>query len=203
MYIKIISVIYSICIIIFVDQYVGAMPQSEGISDEKIEIKYTHSKRIPHQQIIFTLRRVYSNDENYKMDIKTMAMAYNEQNWNMNDENTRRYVESEEYKNNQIILRNRIEEFAKNNINETIDIEKEFFQRISNDIRKIDLENIIQENRSIAGADGSTVSISYGTYLYFTTINVWTPKNTKGEVIKVNDIVLEVFKKANLEEWYQ
>jgi hypothetical protein len=33
-------------------------------------------------------------------------------------------------------------------------------------------------------------------------INVWDPRNTKGEVEKINEIVLDVFKKTNLELWY-
>jgi hypothetical protein len=33
-------------------------------------------------------------------------------------------------------------------------------------------------------------------------INVWNPRNTKGEVERINAIVLEIFRRANVDQWY-
>jgi len=168
--------------------------------DNRIVIKYSHSRRIPHHQIICTLYK--TNNGEYKMHIETIAMVYQEQNWNMKDEKTRKYVESEEYINSQIQLKNRMEEFAKDNINIIMDIDKNFFENISIKIWNINLIKIIQENKNTIGLDGSNIIIEYGSFQYFMSINVWNPRNTKGEVEKINEIVLEVFKKANVDQWY-
>ncbi|MDR0315315.1 MAG: hypothetical protein LBH97_00270 [Treponema sp.] len=136
------------------------------------------------------------------MRIETIAMTYHEQNWNMEDENTRRYVESDGYINSQIQLRNRMEEFAKDNINMIIDIDKDFFENISKEIWNIDLLKIVQENNNSSGRDGYSVTIEYGSFQYFMSINVWNPGNTKGEVERINAIVLEVFRRANVDQWY-
>ena len=107
-----------------------------------------------------------------------------------------------------------MEKYSKENIKKTIDIEKDFFERINNTIWDIDLKRIIQENdpRLVeldgtvikkAGLDGSDVTIEYGTYEYYISITVWNPKNTGGEVNKIDNIVLEVFRKAGIEEWYE
>ena len=170
--------------------------------DNRIVIKYVHSRRIPHQQIICTLYKRYNGS--CIMQIQTIAMTYQETNWNLDDENTRRHVESEEYINSQIQLRNRIEEFAKENINQIIDIEEEFFTKISKEIWNIDLLKLIQENNNNSiGMDGSTIIIEYGLLQYSLSINVWNPRNTRGEVEKVNAIAVEIFKRANVEQWYQ
>jgi hypothetical protein len=62
------------------------------------------------------------------MCIETIAMIYHEENWNMEDENTQKYVESEEYINSQIQRKSRMEEFAKDNINIIVDIDKDFLR---------------------------------------------------------------------------
>ena len=77
------------------------------------------------------------------MHIETIAIVYQEQNWNMKDENTRKYVGSEEYINSQIQLKNRMEEFAKDNINVIIDIDKNIFENISIKIWNINLIKIL------------------------------------------------------------
>ena len=171
-------------------------------NENRIVIKYEHSMRIPHQQIICTLYR--TANEEYKMRIETIAMIYQETIWNMNDNYTRRYVESEDYINSQIQLKNEMKEFAKDNINVIIDIDKNFFEQISNEILKINFLKIAQDNNYTQsfGLDGSSVIIEYGSFQYFMSINVWDPRNTKGEVEKVNGIVLEVFRKANVDQWY-
>ena len=146
------------------------------------------------------------------MDINTFAMTYQELNWNINDENTRKYTESEE--NKLIQLKNNMEEYSRENISKTIDIDKDFFERINNDIWKIDLQKIFQENyntimwvdgslRRRLGNDGSEVTIEYGTFQYYMSITVWNPKDTGGEVGKVNDIILEIFRKADMESLYE
>jgi len=188
-------------------------PIKNNISD-RIEIKYSHSFRIPHNRIIFTLYKTLENYESYKMDIKTFAMTYKEPNWNTNDENTRKYIESEEYKNMIIQLKNDMEEYSKENISKTIDIDKYFFEKINNDIWEINLQKICQENYSTIiwidgslrrrlGNDGSEVTIEYGTFQYYMSITVWSPKDTGGEVDKVNDIVLEIFRRADMESLYE
>jgi len=200
---KNIPVIILIYFFVIINCNVVAAPRSEHTIDERIEIRYTHSRRIPHQNIIFTLSRLHGNDGMYRMHIRTLAMTYQEQNWNMDDENTRRYVESEEFLNDQVRLRDNMENHERNNIDIMMDIERDFFYDISNELREINFDNIIQENLQIAGADGSSVSIEFGTYLYNITITVWSPRNTGGEVDKINKIVEKVFEKAGLIEWYQ
>ena len=59
-----------------------------------------------------------------------------------------------------------------------------------------------QFNKNTMGLDGSNITIEYGSFQYFMSINVWNPRHTKGEVEKINEIVLEVFKKANVDQWY-
>jgi len=177
-------------------------PINSFISD-RIVIKYSHSFRIPHNRIIFTLRKTLGNYESYKMDINTFSAAYKEPNWNTNDENTRKFLESEEYKNMLIQIKNSIEEYSEENISKTIDIDKYFFEKINNGIWEINLQKICQENYGIIGNDGSDITIEYGTFQYYMSITVWNPKGTGGEVNKVNDIVLEIFRKANMESLYE
>jgi hypothetical protein len=83
-----------------------------------------------------------------------------------------------------------------------IDIDKDFFEQISNEIWNINLQKIVQENNNSSGRDGSYITIEYGSFQYFMSINVWNPRNTKGEVEKINAIVLEVFRRANVDQWY-
>ncbi|MCL2720751.1 MAG: hypothetical protein FWD47_05375 [Treponema sp.] len=192
--------IWIICIFITLNSCFINKIEAQETFDNRIVIKYIHSRRIPHNQIICTLYRTHNGI--YLMHIETIAMTYREENWNMEDENTRRYVESEEYINSQIQLRNRMEEFAKENINIIIEIDKDFFERISNEIWNINLMRIVQENNSSTGRDGSSVIIEYGSFQYFMSINVWNPRNTRGDVEKINSIALEVFRKANVDQWY-
>jgi hypothetical protein len=169
----------------------------------RITINYLHSMRIRNQHIKLTLYKAMDNSEVYKMNIETFAQNFEQPNWNLQDENTKNYVESEKYKEMQIQLKNKMEEYSKENINKTIDIEKTFFENIDNAIWKIDTKKLIQENISIMGLDGSNVTIEYGTFQYYLTINAWSPKNIKGETEKINEILLEIFKKADLENWYE
>jgi hypothetical protein len=173
------------------------------LSNYKIIIDYVHSMRIPNQQIKFTLSKALENDEVYQMKIETFVKNYEEPNWNLEDENTRNYVESDRYKEMQNHLKNEIEKYSKENINKTIDIGKIFFENIDNAIWEIDTKKLIQENNNKMGLDGSDVTIKYGTFQYYLTINVWSPKNNNGEVEKINEILMEIFKKANLEDWYE
>jgi hypothetical protein len=192
--------VWIICILTVLNNCTPNKIKAQGISDNRIVINYHHSRRIPHNKIICTLYKTYN--EEYKMHIETIAMIYQEPNWNMENQNTRRYAESEDYINSQIQLRNRMEEFAKDNINIIIDIDKDFFEQISNKIWNINLLKIVQENNNTMGRDGSSVTIEYGSFQYFMSINVWNPKNTKGEVENVNAIVLDVFRRANVDQWY-
>jgi hypothetical protein len=186
----------------------------KNIISDRIEIKYSTSFRIPHNHIIFTLYKTLDDNESYKMDIKTFAGTYEEPNWNTNDEYTRKYIESEGYKNMIIQLKNDIEGYSKENISKTIDIDKYFFEKINNDIWEINLQKIYQENYSPimwvdgslirrGGEDGSEVTIEYGTFQYYMSITVWNPKNTGGEADKVNDIILEIFRRADMESLYE
>jgi hypothetical protein len=163
-----------------------------------ITIKYINSRRIPHNQIICTL--INKNDNEYIINVETIAMIYQEQNWDLNDENTRKYVESEGYKNSQIDLKNEMEEYAKENINNIIEIEKDFFENIYNKLLEIDLIKVVQEE--IIGLDGYTVIIEFSLNDKIETIDVWCPSDRSGEVEKINEIVLEVFSKANVSQWY-
>ena len=206
------------CLSIFSFIFLNYCEESDKFNNEcsieRIVLNYTHSLRIPHHQIKFTLYKTLDNNESYKMDIETFAMIYEEPPWNIDDENTREYIESEEYKNSKIQLINTIEKYSEENISKTIDIDKEFFLIINEKILKIDSQKIFQENKSTfmlidgnirrkIGNDGSDVTIQYGTLQYYMSIRVWNPKNTPGEASKVNDIVLEIFKKANMNEWYE
>ena len=181
---------------------------------DRISIKYSHSLRIPHQQIICTLYEDTRNFGSYKMDIETIAMIYQDPYWNLEDEKTRNYIESDEYINSRIDLINTMEEYSKENIRKTINIEKDFFEKINRAIWEINLRKIIQENdpRVVgingrilrkSGLDGSDVTIEYGTYQYYISINVWDPKNTGGEVNKINNITLEIFRRAGIDQWYE
>jgi hypothetical protein len=127
--------------------------ESQKTPDNRIVIKYSHSRRIPQNKIICTLYETF--DGEYKMRIETIAMTYSKQNWNMEDENTRKYVESEEFIERQIHQKNIMEELAKDNINILIDIEKDFFEQISRKIWNINLSKIIRENKNSNGRDGS------------------------------------------------
>ena len=88
------------------------------------------------------------------------------------------------------------------NINETIEIDKYFFEKIASDIWDIDIKKIIRDKNKIIGFDGSDLTIEHGTSQYYRSITVWNPKETEGEIGKINKIVLEVFDKAGLIEWY-
>ena len=162
-----------------------------------ITIKYINSRRIPNNQIICTLIK---NNCEYILNVKTITMIYQEQNWDLNDENTRKYIEGEGYINSQLDLKNKIEEYSKDNINISMKIEKDFFENIYNKLLEIDLNKVIQEE--IIGLDGYTVIIEFSLNDKIKTIDVWSPKDRDGEVEKINEIVLEVFNKANISQWY-
>jgi len=130
-----------LCLFIVLYNCVSNNIEAQETLDNRIVIKYMHSRRIPHQQIICALYKTDNGE--YKMHIETIAIVYQEQNWNMKDENTRKYVGSEEYINSQIQLKNRMEEFAKDNINVIIDIDKNIFENISIKIWNINLIKIL------------------------------------------------------------
>lgn len=132
-----------------------------------ITIKYEHSMRIPHHQIICTL--IEKNNNSYIMNVETIAMIS-------------------------------MVEYEKDNIKFSMEIEEDFFHNIYKKLLEIDLVKLVQEEED--GLDGYSVTIEFNINQERKTIDVWCPSLKSGEAKKVSKIVLEVFKKANVSQWY-
>jgi hypothetical protein len=139
------------------------------------------------------------------MKIKTQAMIYTEQNWDMNDERTRRYLESESYKKGREDSIRMLEEAAKSNIDITVDIDKDFFENLYDQLFEVNIKKLIDETKmSGPVADGSSATIVYGIRPCFITVGVGQDiKKTTGEMAKINKVILEIFEKAGLEGYYE
>jgi hypothetical protein len=178
---------------------------ASGTPEKRIVIRDRHSLRISHQYIEITLNNDYQNHELFRMKIQTRAMTYTEPNWNLEDERTRTYIESEEYKKAKDDSIRRLEEAAKSNIDTTIAIDKEFFESMYNLLFEVDIKKLIEET-TISGpaADGSSATIEYGIRPHFITVSISNQekKKTTGEISKINEIILEIFRKAGLEDYY-
>jgi hypothetical protein len=179
---------------------------ANGVPEKRIAIKYNHSLRILHQYIEITLNNDYRNPESFKMKIKTQAMVYTEQNWNMEDEGTRRYLESERYKKGREDSIRMMDEAAKSNIDITMDIDKDFFENLYNQLFEVNIKKLIDET-TMSGpvADGSSAIIEYGIRPCFITVGISNQEmeETTGEISKINNVIFEIFRKAGLEGYYE
>jgi hypothetical protein len=135
------------------------------------------------------------------MKIETKAMIYSKPNWDLNNEMTRNYIESEEYKRLQKDNKKRHEIFREMDINETINIESIYFENIYDRLFEINIKKIIEEHEPKIVADGSSVVIEFGANQSFISIGV-RPGSTMGEIGKVDQIIKEIFEKASLIEYY-
>jgi hypothetical protein len=88
------------------------------------------------------------------------------------------------------------------NIEQTVNIDKAYFDYIYNKILATNFEEIILNNENIIGADGNTISITIGTHQNNLKITLWNPdyKSEERKTDVISTIINELFLKAGLEE---
>jgi hypothetical protein len=191
-------------LLLFFTLFPAGTVQAGGQPQKFIKIDYIHSLRIPHQNIFIELFTDTQDSEIYRMKIETKAMVFSETNWDLNDVKTRNYIESEEYKKSKEERARRFEYYGKMNINKVVTIEKEYFENIFNRLFEIDIKKIIEEyNPREPAADGSSANIQFGTSAYFISIAIGEPGSGTGEKGKADQIIKELFERADLLEYYE
>ncbi|GHU75776.1 hypothetical protein FACS189461_2540 [Spirochaetia bacterium] len=96
------------------------------------------------------------------------------------------------------------EYYSEMNINEVVNIEREYFENIYNRLFEINIKRIIEEAAPRGPvADGSSVNIQFGINPGFISIGIGDPGRMSGEIGKVDQIIKEIFETAALLDYYE
>ena len=146
-----------------------------GAGSRTINILYQHSMRIDYREIELEIRSPNSSGRNYNINVIMRHLRGR----NINGEN----IYSSEVN--------------------MIPIENEFFEYIYNELMDIDFQEILRSTENIVGADGNRVTIRFGTMNYIT-VSLWTPNSMieNVNIARVNQLIIEIFEKIGLLEWY-
>ena len=146
-----------------------------GAGSRSINILYHHSMRIDYREIDLEIRSTNSSGRDYNIRVITRHLRGRD----INGENI---YSSEE------------------NI---VPIENEFFEYIYNELMNIDFQEILRTTENIGGADGNRVTIRFGAMNYIT-VSLWTPNSMieNTNIARVNQLIVEIFEKIGLLEWY-
>jgi len=145
-----------------------------GAGMQRIDLTYEHSMRIPFRVIEIKLGSENRNARDYY--IKVIAKHLR----GVNTSNGEYTYDIEE------------------NI---IPIEKEYFDRIYNELLELNFAEIVRESETYAVADGYTVTITFGPHSDIT-LFLRTPDHRAG-MRQVTVIIEELFDKVGLLEWYR
>jgi hypothetical protein len=86
----------------------------------------------------------------------------------------------------------------------TVKIERDYFDKTYDRLKKLNYKEIIENNDDSIGLDGTSVEIKLGSSLADVSIDVWSPDHDTEErkLSELNQVIKDIFIKAGIIEWY-
>jgi len=144
-----------------------------------INVEYTHSRRILHNEISIELYSENNNDVTFYARLITKDILDNEHSRAQRIMSTERVINTER----------------------VISIEKDFFDAMYNRILDLNFKDIIKSNENRLSADGVDISLTTGTRQNNITISLRSPNSRITNEFRI--IVNEIFDLVGMEEWLE